>query len=85
MIPPPIPLLPGTPTSKSQSPEASYIPAVAMTASACWQTSGVTTCTPVTGLTSPPASVAVMIARSSALVRRQLCLVYRSTVSAGSQ
>src|SRR5437879_4237480 len=42
-VPPAIPLFPGTPTSKSQSPEVSYIPAVAMTASACWQTSGVTT------------------------------------------
>src|SRR5262245_64154348 len=33
-IPPPIPLLPGRPMSKSQSPEVSYRPAVAITASA---------------------------------------------------
>src|SRR5262249_46660857 len=32
--PPPIPLLPGRPTSYSQSPEVSYRPAVAITASA---------------------------------------------------
>jgi hypothetical protein len=82
--PPPIPLFPGTPTSNSQSPEVSYIPAVAMTASTCWQTAGVTTRRPVTGLTPPSASVALITARSSALVSRQLCLVYRSTASAGS-
>jgi hypothetical protein len=84
MIPPPIPLFPGTPTSNSQSPEVSYIPAVAMTASTCWQTAGVTTCRPVSGLTPPSASVALISARSSALVSRQLCRVYRSTASAGS-
>jgi hypothetical protein len=32
-MPPPIPLLPGSPMSYSQSPEVSYSPAVAITAS----------------------------------------------------
>jgi uncharacterized repeat protein (TIGR03803 family) len=70
-IPPPIPLLPGRPTSYSQRPESSYMPAVVMTASACRQVSASTTCSPVTGFTPPSASVAPITARSWAVTSRQ--------------
>src|SRR6185503_13310419 len=74
-IPPPIPLLPGTPTSYSQSPEVSYSPAVVITASAKWQIEASTTGSFVRGFTPPLASVAPMTARSIAVTRRQLSRV----------
>ena len=63
-IPPPMPLFPGRPTSYSQSPEVSYSPAVAITASVYRQVIASTTRSPVTGLTPPSASVAPITARS---------------------
>lgn len=74
-MPPPMPLLPGTPTSYSQSPEVRYIPAVAMTASTRRHVSALTACWPVSGLTPPSARVAPMTARSVAVTLRQHCLV----------
>jgi hypothetical protein len=38
-----MPLLPGTPTSSSQSPEVSYNPAVVITARVKWQTAAPST------------------------------------------
>ena len=52
-MPPPIPLLPGTPTSYSQSPDVSYIPAVAMVASA--NTNGLETLMMVNSCLASPA------------------------------
>jgi hypothetical protein len=46
---------------------------------------GSITCSPVTGLTPPSASVAPITARSLALTRRQHCCVYSSTASADGQ
>ena len=70
--PPPMPLLPGAPTSYSQSPELSYNPAVHITARAKWHTAASTTRSPVRGLTPPSARVAPMAASSVTLTRTQL-------------
>jgi hypothetical protein len=70
-----MPLLPGTPTSYSQSPEVSYIPAVVITARAKWQTAASTTRSRVIGLTPPSARVAPITASSVALTRSELCRV----------
>ena len=56
-MPPPIPLLPGNPTSYSQSPDVSYSPAVAITASVARQLAAWITRTRVSGLTPPSANV----------------------------
>ena len=57
-IPPPIPLLPGSPTEESHSPDVSYRQAVVITASAARQLGGLMTWSPVTGCIPPSASVA---------------------------
>jgi hypothetical protein len=67
-----MPLLPGTPTSYSQSPEVSYSPAVVITARVKWQTAASTTRSLVRGLTPPLARVAPITASSVALTCRQL-------------
>ncbi len=53
MSPPETPLLAGSPTRRSQSPEPSYMPQVAMTARTPAATSAETTRSRVTGLTPP--------------------------------
>lgn len=53
-----LPLLPGRPTSHSQSPEVSYSPAVAITAITSWHIAVSTTWSPVRGLRPPSATVA---------------------------
>src|SRR6185436_7691208 len=77
-MPPLTPLLPGRPTSYSQSPERSYRPAVAITASTRRQVPAETTRSPVAGLTPPPASVAPITARSRAVMSSAHCFVYTS-------
>ena len=57
-MPPPMPLLAGMPTSSSQSPDVSYIPAMVITASVACAVSGSTTRSPVSGLVPPSARVA---------------------------
>ncbi len=37
MMPPPTPLLAGSPTSNSHSPDELYIPEMIITANTCWQ------------------------------------------------
>src|SRR5690606_33662418 len=66
-MPPLTPLLPGSPTSYSHSPERSYIPAAASTARTRLHTKPETTGSPLTGFTPPSASVAPIVARSTAL------------------
>ena len=61
------------------------MPALAMTASAHRQATALVTGSLVSGLSPPSASVAPMTARSVAVTVRQLCLVYRSSATAGSQ
>jgi len=64
-----------TPTSSSQSPDVSYIPAIAIMASTACAVSGRMRPSPVTGFTPPSARVAPMTARSTAETARQLCRV----------
>ena len=65
-MPPPTPLFAGRPTCTSQSPDASYMPQLVMTAVVQRATSSRMTRSPLTGLRPPFASVAPMIARSRA-------------------
>src|SRR6516162_2856492 len=57
-MPPLTPLLPGSPTSYNQSPDCSYMPAVASTASTRLHLSASTTRSLVMGFTPPSARVA---------------------------
>src|SRR5918993_1992290 len=70
-MPPLTPLLPGIPTWYSQSPDNSYKPAVAMTASTRRQTPATTTRSPVIGFTPPLANVAAITARSWTVTSRE--------------
>src|SRR6476661_3217902 len=74
-MPPPMPLLPGRPTSYSQSPDVSYIPATSIVVSVARQVARSTTRSPVRGCTPPSARVAPIMARSSAVTATQLCRV----------
>src|SRR5262245_18448711 len=75
MMPPPTPLLAGSPVWKSHLPESSYRPAVAMTASTLGTLSVFMYCFLVTGFFPPFASVAAMVARSLALTLTAHCSV----------
>ncbi len=74
-MPPEMPLLAGTPTSKSHSPDLSYIPVEATTLSASRAMPASTTRSPVDGLTPPLVSVAPIMARSWASTRSAHCRV----------
>src|SRR5687767_9251819 len=67
MMPPPTPLLAGSPVRYSHLPESSYRPAVAITANTPGTFAASSTCLPETGFLPPAASVAAIIARSLAL------------------
>lgn len=84
MSPPETPLLAGSPIRSSHSPEPSYIPQVAITASTRAATSGETTWSRVTGLSPPYARVAAIVARSRAVTRTAHWRKYRSTARTGS-
>ena len=74
-MPPLTPLLPGIPISYSQSPDSSYRPAVAITASTRRHTPAAMTRSPVIGFTPPLASVAAITARSWTVTSREHCRV----------
>ena len=69
------PLFAGMPTVLIHWPEASYMPHVAITLSTCVQTHVGTTCSPVTGLRPPAASVIAMTARSRTSTSSAHCRV----------
>src|SRR6187431_770489 len=75
IIPPPTPLLAGTPALYNQIPESSYKPAVDITASTCAVVLGDTTTFLEIGFLPPFAKVPAMIARSRAPTLIAHCLV----------
>ena len=64
ITPPATPDFAGIPTEAIHLPAPSYIPAEAITACTCRQTSGSSTCSPVTGWIPPSARVTPITARS---------------------
>ena len=83
-MPPDTPDFAGRPIWNSHSPERSYSPFAASTASVSRATSAETTRSRVTGFTPPSARVAPITAMSRAVTSSEHWRVYSSTVSPGS-
>ncbi len=84
MMPPLTPLLAGIPTALTQSPAASYIPHVVITARTCSTSEGSSTWPPVRGWRPPLARVAAMSARSRVSTAMEHCRTYCSSTGSGS-
>ena len=83
-MPPPTPLLAGSPTALTQSPVASYIPQVTITLRVRRTTFASMTRRPVNGLNPPRASVAAIRARSVLVTLTEHWRKYTSRTSSGS-
>src|SRR5678815_1409402 len=80
IMPPPTPLLAGSPTLHAQPPDPSYRPAEVIVARMCGMFSDLITCLPVNGFLPLLARVAAIIPSCLVLTPTEHCFVYLSLI-----